>query len=86
MSQITDFAAAEGVKLDAIEASLKKIVDGVKALHDLIVQFQNSPGTLSAADQAALDAIQAKSALVVADAAAIDTTVPAPPAPTAGPA
>ena len=77
MSQVTDWAAKEQADLDAISTTLDGIVAGVAALDVLITNFQNSPGTLSAADQAALDAIQAKSKDVVAKAAAISVNPPA---------
>jgi hypothetical protein len=80
MSKITDFAAAEGVSLAAISATLDSIVAGVAALDTLINNFQNSPGALTPADQAALDGIQAASAALVTKAAAISVTPPVPPA------
>lgn len=79
MSKITDFAAQEQVDLAAISSTLDGIVAGVAALDKLITDFQNSPGTLSAADQAALDAIQTASKSVVSKAAAIVVTPPVPP-------
>jgi hypothetical protein len=50
-------------------------------LDALIAGFQNSPGTLSAADQAALDQIQAASKALVAKSAAISVAPPVPVAP-----
>lgn len=79
MSKITDWAAQEQADLAAISTTLDTIVAGVAALDKLITDFQNSPGTLSPADQAALDAIQASSADLKAKAAAIVVTPPAPP-------
>lgn len=82
MKQIDDFATANQASLDALNVSLDGITAGITALDTLITNFQNSPGTLSAADQAALDKIQSASAALAAKAAAIDTTPPAPvPAP-----
>ena len=80
MSQITDWAAQEQVALTTISATLDSIVAGVANLDTLINNFQNSPGTLSPADQAALDACQKASNDLVAKAAAISVTPPAPPA------
>jgi broad specificity polyphosphatase/5'/3'-nucleotidase SurE len=80
-SQIQDWAAQEQADLTAISNTLDTIVSGVAALDKLITDFQNSPGTLSAADQAALDAIKAASGALVTKAAAISVTPPAPPAP-----
>ena len=83
MSQITDWAAKEQADLDAISGALDGIVAGVAALDKLISDFQNSPGTLSPSDQAALDAIQTASTAVVAKTKAIVVTPPVPPAPVA---
>jgi len=70
MSQISDFAA----KVNANFASIKA---GIASLDAQIQAFQNSPGTLSAADQAALDAIVASStALATAANAAVVPPVP----------
>jgi hypothetical protein len=82
MSVITDWAAKEQADLTTISTNLVTITAGVKKLDDLITTFQQSPGTLTAADQAALDAIQAQSKTVLAASAAIDTSAPgsAPPA------
>lgn len=77
MSAITDWAAAEQANLTAISSTLDSIVTGVKALDDKITALQNAPGTLSPADQAALDAIQAASKDLVTKAAAISTAPPA---------
>ena len=79
MSQLTDWAAAEQADLTAISNTLDTIVAGVAALDTLITNFQNSPGTLSPSDQAALDAIQTASKALVTKSAAIVVTPPGPP-------
>jgi hypothetical protein len=81
MSQITDWAATEQADLTTISTTLDAVVTGVAALDALIVGFQNSPGTLSATDQAALDAIVAASAALVTKSAAISTVAPGTPPP-----
>jgi hypothetical protein len=50
MSAISDFAKK-------VNANFASIQSGIKALDDKITAFQNSPGTLSPEDQAALDDI-----------------------------
>lgn len=75
MSQINDFAAK-------VESNFASIKSGIQALDDKIVAFQNSPGTLSAADQAALDGIVADSAKLAEAANAVVPPVPSS-APTA---
>ncbi len=77
MSKITDFAATTQANFTAIQTSLDGITAGIANLDALITQLQNSPGTLSPADQAALDAIQQASADLVTKAQAISTAPPA---------
>ncbi len=76
MSQISDWAVAEQADLTAIAGSLAAIVSGVTILDTLIANFQNSPGALSAADQASLDGIQGAVRGLVTQAAAINVTPP----------
>ena len=78
MSKITDWAAQEQADLTAIKSTLDGITTGIANLDAKITALQNSPGTLSAEDQKALDDIQAASKAVVAQAAAIKTDAPAP--------
>jgi hypothetical protein len=86
MSQITDWAAQEQADLASISTTLDGIVTGIAALDALITSLQTSPGTLSAADQAALDSIQAASKALVAKSGAIVVTPPVAAAPAAKPA
>lgn len=76
MSAITDFAAKEKVSLAGIASTLDSIAAGVAALDVLIQNFQNSTGTLSAADQTALDEISAASTALATKATAIVVTPP----------
>ena len=78
MSAVTDFAATVQKNFDALSADIDSIQAGITNLDTLIQGFQNSPGTLSAADQAALDAISANSAALVTKANAINVTPPVP--------
>jgi hypothetical protein len=55
MSAVSDFSAK-------VESNFATIKAGIDALDAKIVAFQNSPGTLSPDDQAALDQIVADSA------------------------
>lgn len=79
MSQVTDWAAKEQADLTAISITLDGVVTGIAALDTLITNFQNSTGTLSAEDQAALDAIVSASDALVTKAGAISVAPPAPP-------
>lgn len=76
MSKITDWAAQEQADMSAISGTLDGIVAGIAALDTLITNFQNSQGTLSAADQAALDGIQTASSSLKTKAAGIVVTPP----------
>jgi hypothetical protein len=69
MSVITDFAAK-------VEANFAALKTAIAALDAQIVAFQNSPGTLSATDQAALDQIVADSAALVTQAGTVTPPTP----------
>jgi len=81
MSKITDFSTAVKASFDKVSGDLDSISTDIQVLNDKITALQNSPGTLTPEDQAALDDIQAGA---VALAAKADAAVPAPlpPAPT----
>ena len=79
MSAISDFATAVQASFDKVSADLDTIVTGIANLDSMITAFQNSPGTLSAADQAALDGIQTASQALVKKADAVVVTPPTPP-------
>lgn len=81
MATVQDFVNAEGPVLASLGTALTSLSTGVTALDALITQLQNSPGTLSPADQALLDQIQATSQALVAQANAISTTPPGTPVP-----
>lgn len=70
MSAISDFAKI-------VEANFAQIKAGIQSLDDKIQALQNSQGTLSATDQAALDQISSESAQLAA-AAEAGVTPPAP--------
>lgn len=78
MSQITDWAAAEQADLTTISTTLDGVVTGIEALDAKITELQTS-GTLSPADQAALDSIKAASAALLTKAEAISTAAPTSP-------
>lgn len=81
MSAVTDFAAKAQAALDKTSADLDSIVTDIKTLNDKITALQNSPGTLSPADQAALDAIQASAAALQTKAdGVVPPVLPTPPA------
>lgn len=68
MSKVSDFAAAQkayndrqAAALDSIVASQAGITEDVAELKRLVEELQNSPGEISAEDQALLDELQAKS-------------------------
>lgn len=80
MSVLSDQLGAVQSTLDGLSTKIDAIGTGIQALDDLITKFQNSPGTLGAADQAALDAIQKASTALVAKVDALNVAPPAPPA------
>jgi len=58
MSAISDYAAAQNTKLDALATSVDGIVADVAFLKAKIEALQNSTGTVNAEDQALLDSLQ----------------------------
>lgn len=80
-SAIQAWAAAEQPVLDSIAAAINSLAAGVQALDNLITTLQNSPGQITAADQATLDAAQAQSKALLAQLQAISTTPPGTPVP-----
>ena len=80
MSAITDFAARQKEFNDRQAKAVQGITDDVKFLSDKLTAIQNSPGTLSAEDQAALDEALARSEAVTTKLEALDSqTPPTPP-------
>lgn len=69
MSQVSDFAA----KVNTDFASIKT---GILALDAKITALQNSPGTISPADQALLDDIQKQSSALATAANTFPPTAP----------
>lgn len=81
MSKISDFATAVQANFDKVSTDLDSISTDIKALNDLITQLQNSPGTITPADQALLDQVQAAAAALQTKAdAAVPAPLPTPPA------
>lgn len=80
MSQITDFATATNNVLAKISSDVDSIGVDIAALNAQIAAFNNSPGTLSATDQAALDSISAAATALQnkADALVVPATVTPP--------
>lgn len=61
MSKIADLEATEQTNNAAVSAKLDELQTGITDLNRQITDFNNSPGTLSAEDQAAVDRMQAAS-------------------------
>lgn len=81
---ITEWAAEQEADLAEISSTLDGVAQGVIDLDKKISELQNSPGTISDADQKLLDAIQAKSKALVTKAQAIRTDATDGQAPTVG--
>lgn len=83
MSAISDFAAKQTAFNDRIDTAVTGLTGDVHALKDEILKLQNSPGSITAEDQALLDAIQARSNSIATKLEALDAetaTAPTPPA------
>jgi|GEM_PF-6830018 len=83
MSAISDFADKMKAHNDKVDAAVAGLQGDVKNLNDQIAALQASQGQISAADQALLDAIEAKAGDVAAKLDALDALTPpaAPPSP-----
>lgn len=82
MSKIGDFAALVNSHNDKIDAAVAGLTQDVQTLNDKITELQNSPGEITAEDQALLDGIQSRSQGIVTKLEALDALTP-PPAPPA---
>lgn len=82
MEAITKFSADVNVAFDKIGTAVDGLTGDVAQLKKQIEDLQNSPGTLTPEDQAALDAIQTRANAVAEKLSALDalTEPPAPPA------
>jgi len=92
MSKVSEYTDAVNAKFDEIDSQLEGIGTGITGVADDIVfvkqqleAIQNSPGTLSPADQAALDASLVRVAGVVTKTSALKTGIAAVDAATARP-
>jgi cell division protein FtsB len=84
MPTVSESIAAYVEAQTAVNDQQDKAVDGlaadVKFLNDTITTLQNSPGTLTPADQASLDALQARGKAIADKLTALDAlTNPEPP-------
>ena len=81
MSNISDEIAAVAANLASVQTTLNNIVSGISALDALITQLETTAGdSLTPATQAALDAVSNASTALVAQANAVSTEPPTPPA------
>jgi hypothetical protein len=80
MSAISEFAAKQAAFNDRIDAAVAGITGDIKTLNDLITTLQNTPGPISAEDQATLDALEAKGAAIAEKLEALDAVTPPAPA------
>lgn len=83
MSKISEFAEKQNAHNTAIDAAIDGLAEDNKALTELIATLQNSAGTISAEDQATLDALEARTATQAEKLAALDALTPPPVPPAA---
>ena len=84
MTTISDFAAAQAAYSAQMDSAIADLSSQLTTLNAEVAKFQASPGALSAADQASLDAIQAHSASMLGKVQALDTINPPVPNPVPG--
>ena len=76
MSKVSEFATAMNAFTDRQDAAVAALQGDVSWLKDKIDQLQNTPGEISAEDQALLDAIQARADSVAVKLEALDAMTP----------
>ena len=76
MSVVSDFSDKQNAFFDRQDKAITDLQGDVKFLNDTIATLQNSPGTISAADQASLDAIQARASTISDKLDALDALTP----------
>ena len=77
---IAAYVAAQTAVNDQQDTAIDGLTADVKFLNDTIAKLQNSPGELSPADQASLDALQARGKTIADKLTALDAlTNPTPP-------
>lgn len=79
MSAISDFAVKQQTHNDKINKAVDDIAVQIKTMSDLIATLQTSPGTITPADQATLDQLEAAAAATETKVTAMDTLAAAPP-------
>ena len=85
MQAIDDYAKAVNAAYDALGTAVDGVATDVQFLKDEIAKLQNSPGTLSAADQATLDGLQARANTLTTKVQALDAATEEPPVPAPSP-
>lgn len=81
MSAISDFSAKQKAYNDRISNAIDGISTDIGALNDKITELQNSPGAITAEDQALLDEAQRQGEAVATKVEALDNLNPPTPPP-----
>lgn len=80
MSAVSDFVAKQNAFNDRQDVAIDGLRGDVKTLNDTIEKLQNTPGPISAEDQASLDALEVRGDAISAKLEALDAmTAPTPP-------
>lgn len=81
MTAISDFASAQTAFNDRMDLAVAGITDDLRELNAQIQKLQQSPGAITAEDQALLDDLQRRGETISAKMEALDAlTPPEPPA------
>jgi chromosome segregation ATPase len=76
MSAISDYAAKQAAFQDRIDTAITGLTADIAELNALIVTLQNTPGPISAEDQATLDTLQARTEAIATKVEALDALTP----------
>ncbi len=82
MSAISDFADKMSAHNNQVDAAIEGLQGDVGSLKQQITDLQNSQGTITPEDQALLDGIEAKAAVIADKLTALDSLTPPPAPPT----
>lgn len=76
MSAISDYAAKQAAFNARLEKSIDGLVGDVATLNDLIEKLQNTPGPISAEDQATLNELETKGDALASRMELLDAQTP----------
>lgn len=78
MSKISEFAEKQKAFNDRLDVAISGVTSDIAELNTKIEELQNTPGEITAEDQALLDELQTRIEALTAKAEALDALTPPP--------